>query len=70
MGMKQTLDVLNLMEADGVVSRYAIGGAVAEGAVDTSALCDVIDSHGLKETWRTLCRGTGIVDPCELRSEP
>src|SRR5215471_7639289 len=29
MGMKQTLDVLNRMEADGVMSRYAIAGAVA-----------------------------------------
>jgi hypothetical protein len=29
MGMKQTIDVINKMEADGVVARYAIGGAVA-----------------------------------------
>jgi hypothetical protein len=29
MGMKQTLEVVNRMEADGIVSRYAIGGAVA-----------------------------------------
>jgi hypothetical protein len=29
MGMKQTLDVINTMEADGVISRYAIAGAVA-----------------------------------------
>jgi hypothetical protein len=29
MGMKQTLDVINGMEADGVISRYAIAGAVA-----------------------------------------
>jgi hypothetical protein len=29
MGMKQTLDVINRMEADGVMGRYAIGGAVA-----------------------------------------
>jgi hypothetical protein len=29
MGMKQTLDVVNRMEADGVISRYAIAGAVA-----------------------------------------
>ena len=29
MGMKQTLDVLNRMEADGVIDRYAIAGAVA-----------------------------------------
>jgi hypothetical protein len=27
--MKQTLDVLNQMEADGIIGRYAIGGAVA-----------------------------------------
>jgi hypothetical protein len=29
MGMKQTLDVINQMEADGVIERYAIAGAVA-----------------------------------------
>jgi len=29
MGMKQTLEVINRMEADGIVGRYAIGGAVA-----------------------------------------
>ena len=29
MGMKQTLDVINAMEADGVIGRYAIAGAVA-----------------------------------------
>jgi hypothetical protein len=29
MGMKQTLDVINGMEADGIIDRYAIAGAVA-----------------------------------------
>src|SRR5437016_5768369 len=29
MGMKQTLEVINAMQADGVIGRYAIGGAVA-----------------------------------------
>jgi hypothetical protein len=29
MGMKQTLDVVNAMEADAVIGRYAIAGAVA-----------------------------------------
>src|SRR3989449_11564987 len=29
MGLKQTLDVLNAMEADGIIGRYAISGAVA-----------------------------------------
>jgi hypothetical protein len=29
MGIKQTLDVINAMERDGVIERYAIGGAVA-----------------------------------------
>src|ERR1043166_6077795 len=28
-GMKQTLDVINRMEADGIIGRYAIAGAVA-----------------------------------------
>jgi hypothetical protein len=29
MGMKRTLEVVNVMEADGVIGRYAISGAVA-----------------------------------------
>jgi hypothetical protein len=29
MGMKQTLDVVNALEADGVIGRYAISGAIA-----------------------------------------
>jgi hypothetical protein len=29
MGMKQTLEVINRLEADGIIGRYAIGGAVA-----------------------------------------
>jgi hypothetical protein len=29
MGMKQILDIINRMEADGAIDRYAIGGAVA-----------------------------------------
>jgi hypothetical protein len=29
MGMKQTLDVINRMEAEGIIGRYAIAGAVA-----------------------------------------
>ena len=29
MGMKKTLDVINAMEADGIVERYAIAGAIA-----------------------------------------
>jgi hypothetical protein len=29
MGLKQTLEVINAMEADGVIARYAIGDAVA-----------------------------------------
>jgi hypothetical protein len=29
MGMKQTIDVINGMEAEGIISRYAIAGAIA-----------------------------------------
>src|ERR1700740_1491859 len=29
MGMKQTLEVINAMEADGIIGRYALAGAVA-----------------------------------------
>jgi hypothetical protein len=29
MGMKRTLDVINAMEADGIIDRYAIAGAIA-----------------------------------------
>jgi hypothetical protein len=44
MGMKQTIEVLNRMAADGIVESYAIGGAIAafnyiEPAADGAAFC-------------------------------
>jgi hypothetical protein len=43
MGMKQTLDVINRMEADGVIGRYAIAGAVAAYQYVEPALTDDLD---------------------------
>src|SRR5271166_115178 len=43
MGMKQTLDVLNRMEVDGVVGRYAIGGAVGAYNYIEPAVTDDLD---------------------------
>jgi hypothetical protein len=43
MGMKQTLDVINRMEADGVIGRYAIAGAVAAYNYVEPTLTDDID---------------------------
>jgi hypothetical protein len=43
MGMKQTLDVINRMEADGVIGRYAIAGAVAAYNYVEPALTDDLD---------------------------
>ena len=41
-GMKQTVDVLNRMQADGIFARYAIGGAVAAyNYVEASATDDL-----------------------------
>ena len=43
MGMKQTLDVINGMEADGIIGRYAIAGAVAAYNYIEPALTDDLD---------------------------
>src|SRR5262249_8765982 len=43
MGMKQTLDVINRMEADGVIGRYAIAGAVAAYNYIEPAVTDDLD---------------------------
>jgi hypothetical protein len=42
-GMKQTLDVINRMEADGVIGRYAIAGAVAAYNYIEPALTNDLD---------------------------
>jgi hypothetical protein len=42
MGMKRTLDVINAMEADGIIRRYAIAGAVATyNYIDPAATDDL-----------------------------
>src|SRR5260370_32295095 len=43
MGMKQTIEVINRMEADGIISRYAIAGAVAAYNYVEPALTDDLD---------------------------
>lgn len=43
MGMKQTLDVINRMEANGVIGRYAITGAVAAYNYIEPAVTDDLD---------------------------
>jgi len=43
MGMKKTLDVINRMEVDGVIGRYAIAGAVAAYNYVEPALTDDLD---------------------------
>jgi hypothetical protein len=42
-GMKQTLDVINRMEADGIIGRYAIAGAVAAYNYIEPALTNDLD---------------------------
>jgi hypothetical protein len=37
-----------------------------ENAVDLTALCALLDRHGLKGAWQSFCRRTGIADPCNL----
>ena len=43
MGMKATLEVINAMEADGVIGRYAISGAVAAYNYIESTVTDDLD---------------------------
>jgi hypothetical protein len=42
-GMKQTLDVINQMEADGIIGRYAVAGAVAAYNYIEPALTNDLD---------------------------
>ena len=41
-----------------------------EQAVDLDALCDVIDRHGLRGSWRAFCGRAGIPDPCDVQPKP
>lgn len=43
MGMHQTLDVINAMEADGVIGRYAIAGAIAAYNYIEASLTEDLD---------------------------
>ena len=43
MGMKQTLAVVNAMEADGIIGRYAISGAIAAYNYIEAAVTDDLD---------------------------
>jgi hypothetical protein len=43
MGIKQTLEIINRMVADGIVARYAIGGAVAAYNYVESAVTEDLD---------------------------
>jgi hypothetical protein len=36
-----------------------------ENAVEHSALCEVIERHGLRSAWQLFCMRTGIIDPCD-----
>jgi hypothetical protein len=40
-----------------------------EAAVDLTALCTLLDRHGLKDSWQSFCGRTGIHDPCNLGSK-
>ena len=50
MGIKQTLDVINEMEREGVIGRYAIGGAVAAYNYIESAVTEDLDIFVTFET--------------------
>jgi hypothetical protein len=41
-----------------------------ENAVGLTALCEVLDRHGLTEMWRLFCSRIGIPDPCRVRGMP
>jgi len=70
MSMRQTIAVISQMEADGIIGRYAIGGAVAvgrpkdharltqfieAGRYDAQYFCEILDRHGLAGKWRAFC---------------
>jgi len=44
--MKDTLEVINRMQSEGVIGRYAIGG------VDLNKVDDIVTRHSLASKWR------------------
>jgi len=51
MGMKQTLDVVNALEADGVIGRYAISGAIAAYNYIEASVTDDLDAWFPSMRW-------------------
>ena len=49
MGIKEVIAIINQMQADGVIERYPIGGAV--GALDTARFQVILTRHGLLDAW-------------------
>jgi hypothetical protein len=41
-----------------------------ENAVDLTALCPLLNRHGLRDAWQSFCRRAGIADPCDLDRNP
>ena len=48
--------------------RYRIIQFLDDEAVNIESLCDVLERHGLSDTWRAFCSRTGIANPCEVKS--
>jgi hypothetical protein len=41
-----------------------------EGAVETAALCKLLERHNLNDSWQMFCRRAGIANPCDLDRKP
>lgn len=53
--MEKTLAVINELEREDLIGRYAIGGAVA-AALDRAVLESIVARHGLTAKWENFRR--------------
>jgi hypothetical protein len=71
MGIKKTIEVLNAIQADGVIGRYAIAGAVAAyNYIEPAITHDLDILHAFEDTSASaleiFCARMSIADPCDL----
>ena len=58
MKIQEVIAAINQMQADGVIGKYAIGGAVGarfyleQEAVEQKKLSGILDQHGLTPKWK------------------
>ena len=49
--MRMALETLLTLQKEGLLQRFAIGGAIAAGACEIAELIALVQSHHLEERW-------------------